>query len=156
MASSKVYVFTFYATDESNNNDLAIKAAVNTTADVDWTGMASPEIVIDGTPEIGLGFYRNANEYPTLTAAACPSLAPATCRHFLLAYRVDGGDPGNFVTNYNEALGDAGLSALLDWLAVWYPDIRNTVAAQMSASTTHLQAANFCAKVINPLAGALT
>lgn len=156
MASSRIYVFTHFALNDNGENDLAIKAAVHTPSAVDWTGMASPEIVVEGTPEIGLGFYRNANEYPTLSAAACPSVAPATCRHYLLAYKVQGGDDDNYVTDYHEALGAAGLSNLLDWLAVWFPDIRNAVAPLLTAASTHLEAAQACARAINPNAVTLT
>lgn len=150
MANTRCYILTFWAINEQSEMDIAIKSAVHTPTPVDWTERANTTTPIAGDLAVAYGHYRNANEYPILTAAACPSLAPASCRHYLIAYRVEGGDDGNYVTDYNEAIGAQGLSALLDWLAVWYPSLRPTVAAALTASSTHYEAARAVAVAYNP------
>lgn len=150
MANTKCYVLTFWSLD-NNELDIAIKDAVNTPTPVDWTEVTQPETSENGACAIGYGYYRNANEYPTLTSATSPTLAPASCRHFLIGYRTEGGDLQNYVTNYDEAIGSQGVSDLRDWLAVWYPTIRNdSHVTELTSASTHMEAARAVALAVNP------
>lgn len=149
MATTQALVLTFWHLD-NNTYDIAIKAALNTASDVDWTEFTQPNDAVDGELALGYCNYRNSNEFPTLTAGTSPALAPASCRHFLIAHKTQGGDSQNYVTNYDEAIGTQGLSDLLDWLAVWYPNHRNTVAGTVTAASTHKEAAFEVAKAANP------
>jgi len=149
MTNTKTLVITFWDNSTGENRP-GIEDAVNTVAPVGWTEFTQPEDVTPGALAIAYGFYRNTNEYPTLTAATCPSLAPSSCRHFLMAYRTEGGDPQNYVTNFDEALGAQGASDILDWLAVWYPAVKDAVQASITSTTTHLEACRAIALAVNP------
>jgi hypothetical protein len=151
MASTLVYAFTFW-TNANMENVPAIQAAVSTTQEVEWTELTMPEtVIIDGLALVR-GDYPSANEFATITDATAPALNPSASRHFLIAHKTQGGDAQNYVTNFVEPIGAAGLSSLLDWLAEHHPAIRAVVLPSLTAQTTRLQAARTITLAVNPLA----
>lgn len=147
MATTKVFALTFWKL-ENMTLAPALPAAVNTAIPVEWTEMVQANTPADGDLAIVYGYYPNANEYPTLTAATSPALAPAVSRHYLICHKCENG--GNYVTDFNEPMGAQNLANLLDWLAVWYPAVRTAVAPQLTAQSTHMQAAVAVATAVNP------
>lgn len=147
MTASKVIIFTYW---ELENMELrpAIQPQVNTIIPVEWTEITQPLTAVEGSLAMCYGYYPDANEYPTLTAATAPVLAAGASRHFLIANKVESG--GNWVTNFEEQIGAQHRGDLMAWLAVWFPAVRGIVLSQIAQATHRFEAARSVALAVNP------
>jgi hypothetical protein len=152
---TSAYIITYWETISSENHP-AIASAVQTAAQqTGWQDRVGAEIVAPGDLVIVHGVLYNVNEVALVQSALSPVQPAASCRHYVIGAKFEGGDPQSNVSNYNEAIGDAGRTALLDWLDVWYPAKRAAVAAAITALSTHLEAGTAVGLTQNPTMPAL-
>jgi hypothetical protein len=152
---TKVYVITPWESVNGETHPAIAFSLQTASQQINWQDRGGADISVPGDLGIQFGILHNVNEVALVQSALSPVQPAASCRHYVIGAQFEGSDPQTFVSNFNEAIGAGGRTAILDWLDVWYPSLRASVAAAITASSTHLEMGTAVGRALTPTMAAL-